>query len=47
MLVVRGDDLVPPRGHTVLLPGDHVYVITRPEDEGLVQVMFGGRHELG
>jgi potassium/hydrogen antiporter len=47
MLVVRGDDLVPPRGHTVLLPGDHVYMITRPEDEGLVQVMFGGRHELG
>ncbi len=46
MLIVRGDDLVPPRGHTVLRPGDHVYLITRPEDETLVVLMFGAHHEM-
>ena len=43
---LRGDDLVPPRGHTILLPGDHVYVITRPNDESLVRLMFGAHHEM-
>lgn len=46
MLIVRGDDLVPPRGHTVLRPGDHVYLITRPEDENLVKLMFGAHHDI-
>lgn len=46
VLIVRGTELVPPRGHTSLEPGDHVYVVTRPEDEGLVQLMFGQRHDL-
>jgi cell volume regulation protein A len=31
-LVVRGDQLVPPKGGTVLQPGDHVYVVVEPED---------------
>jgi potassium/hydrogen antiporter len=44
MLIVRGNRLVPPKGSTVLEPGDHVYVVTRPEDRGLMHLMFG-RHE--
>jgi cell volume regulation protein A len=40
-LIVRGNRLVPPRGGTTLEAGDHVYVLTTPEDRGLVQLMFG------
>ncbi|MEW5849702.1 MAG: potassium/proton antiporter [Myxococcota bacterium] len=43
MLVVRGNELIPPRGTTVLTPGDHVYVVCREADEELVQLMFGQR----
>jgi cell volume regulation protein A len=46
MLIVRQDELVAPRGQVVLLPGDHIYVITRPEDEPLVNLMFGKREEI-
>jgi cell volume regulation protein A len=45
MLVVRGQELVPPRGPTQLKPGDHVYVFTRPEEKGLVQLLFGREEE--
>ena len=41
MLIVRGNDLLPPRGSTVLAPGDHVYIIARPEDKGFIQLLFG------
>ncbi|MEP6474857.1 MAG: potassium/proton antiporter [Gemmatimonadota bacterium] len=41
MLIVRGHDLLPPRGSTVLKPGDHVYLISRPEDKGFIQLLFG------
>jgi cell volume regulation protein A len=41
MLIVRGNRLVPPKGSTTLDPGDHVYVVTRPEDKPLMQLMFG------
>ena len=40
-LIVRGDDLVTPRGDTVLLPGDHVYILMRDDDAALVRLMFG------
>jgi cell volume regulation protein A len=40
-LVVRGDELVAPRGDTVLRPGDHVYVFAQPEDRPFVQLIFG------
>jgi cell volume regulation protein A len=40
-LVVRGDELIAPRGDTVLLPGDHVYVFAREEDRMEIQLMFG------
>lgn len=45
MLIVRGRELVAPRGDVQLLPGDHVYVFYRPEDEGLVKLLFGGLEE--
>lgn len=41
MLVVRERDLIAPRGDTVLELGDHVYLLSRPEDEGMVQILFG------
>lgn len=44
-LVVRGRDLLPARGTTVLEPGDHVYLIVRPEDEPLIELMFGRSEE--
>ncbi len=40
-LIVRGRQLIAPRGNTTLEPGDHVYVIAKPEDEPLVRLMFG------
>ena len=44
-LVVRGDLLVPAKGTTVLLPGDHVYVVAQPEDRAIIQLMFGRPEE--
>jgi cell volume regulation protein A len=41
MLIVRGHRLVPPKGSTRLEPGDHVYLVTQPEDKPLMQLMFG------
>lgn len=41
VLVVRDRELIAPGGDTVLIPGDHVYVITRLEDRGYIQLMFG------
>ncbi|HJU65879.1 MAG TPA: cation:proton antiporter, partial [Gemmatimonadaceae bacterium] len=40
-MLVRGHDLVAPRGATVLEPGDHIYVFTRPEDRPFIQLLFG------
>ena len=40
-LIVRGRELIAPRGATMLLPGDHVYIFSRPEDEPLMRLMFG------
>jgi cell volume regulation protein A len=44
-MVLRGDDLLPARGATELLPGDHVYVLTRPEDRPFVHLLFGEAEE--
>ena len=41
-LIVRGLDIVAPKGSTVLEPGDHVYVFSRFEDTALIRLMFGG-----
>lgn len=45
MLIVRGHELVSPRGPTVLDPGDHVYVFARPEEKPLVMLLFGRQEE--
>ena len=40
-LIVRGQQLVAPKGGTQLEPGDHVYVFARPVDRPFIQLMFG------
>lgn len=40
-LIVRGRDVVAPKGSTVLQPGDHVYLFARHEDRPLIQLMLG------
>ena len=40
-LIVRGQELIAPKGHTVLEAGDHIYVFARPEDKPFIQLMFG------
>jgi len=43
MLIVRGAQLVPPRGDVQLEQGDHVYIFCKPEDEPAVALWFGQR----
>lgn len=43
MLIVRGEELVAPKGKTVIQPGDHVYVFGRPSDLPLLGLLFGRR----
>lgn len=45
VLLVRGEQLIAPRGSTVLLPGDHVYIFCRAEDKPFVQFLFGKAEE--
>ncbi len=45
MLVVRGRELIAPKGGTVLAPGDHVYVFTPPDEKSFVQLLFGRAEE--
>lgn len=40
-MISRGEDLIPPRGSTLVLPGDHVFVVLRPETRPLVDRVFG------
>ena len=44
-LIVRGQQLIPPRGQTMLEPGDHVFVFSRPEDRPFIQLLFGRPEE--
>jgi len=39
-MIARGDDLIPPRGSTEILPGDHVFVVLRPDTRTLVDRVF-------
>jgi cell volume regulation protein A len=41
LLIVRGRTLVAPRGDTLLLPGDHVYLFAREHDRPLLELLFG------
>lgn len=47
-LVARGDDIVPPRGATKLQPGDHIFIVLRPDSRSFIDGMFSqseGREE--
>jgi cell volume regulation protein A len=44
-LIVRGQELIAPKGNTVLQLGDHVYVLTPPEERAFVELMFGRPEE--
>jgi NhaP-type Na+/H+ and K+/H+ antiporter len=46
MVIVRGGALLAPRGDVELAPGDHLYVVTAPNDEPLVRLMFGQQEEM-
>lgn len=41
-LVVRGAQVITPRGATQLQPGDHVYVLTTSDDRTMLNLIFGG-----
>jgi len=41
VLVVRGDDLIAPRGATRLLDGDFVYVLCKEADRPYIELLFG------
>jgi cell volume regulation protein A len=41
MLIIRGDELIVPRGNTVLEPGDVVHVFCRAADRALLELLFG------
>ncbi|MEE4637509.1 MAG: potassium/proton antiporter [Wenzhouxiangella sp.] len=45
LLLVRGKEALPVRDDTVLLAGDHVHVMLRPEHRGTVELLFGLREE--
>ena len=45
MLVVRGEELVAPRGETTLEVGDRVYVFCSREDRPLIELLFGAPEE--
>lgn len=40
-LIVRGRELIAPKGNTVLSSGDHVYIFAQSEERSLIQLMFG------
>jgi cell volume regulation protein A len=46
ILLIRGEELIAPRGHTVLLPGDHTYLLCKPEDLALVRLIFGAAEQI-
>jgi potassium/hydrogen antiporter len=40
-LILRGEELIVPKGNTLLQAGDHVYVATTSADRPFVQLLFG------
>lgn len=45
MLVVRGQALIPPRGATVIEPGDHVFILAQKPDDVMLNLIFGPAEE--
>lgn len=44
-LLIRGDEMIAPKGTTIMMPGDYVYVFAREEDRQFVLLMFGRPEE--
>lgn len=44
-LIIRGDEMIPPKDTTVLMPGDHIYLFARKEDRQFILLMFGRPEE--
>jgi cell volume regulation protein A len=44
-LIARGQELLAPNAASRIEVGDHVYVLTRTEDEPLIRLMFGAPEE--
>jgi cell volume regulation protein A len=44
-MVSRGQQIIPPKGSTTLEPGDHVFVVLRPELRRLVESVFSPEPE--
>jgi cell volume regulation protein A len=44
-LIARADRIIPPRGSTELLPGDHVFVVLHPRVRPVVDRMFSSRSQ--
>ncbi len=40
-MIIRGNELLAPKGNTVLQAGDHVYVFCKPDDLGFVGLILG------
>jgi cell volume regulation protein A len=45
LLIVRDEELIAPRGETVLCVGDQVFVFCRPEDKPTLDLLFGSETE--
>ena len=41
VLIVRGRELIAPRGDTAIRAGDHVYMFFQPEDRPMMELLFG------
>lgn len=44
-LIARDERIIPPRGSTPILPGDHLFVLLSPETHALVDFLFRGGDE--
>jgi len=42
-MVARGTEIIPPRGRTRVMDGDHVFLVLRPEARSIVDRLFGRR----
>lgn len=43
VLLIRGREVIPPRGSTNIAAGDHIYLLSREEDLPFVSLIFGKR----
>lgn len=43
MLLIRGAEMLPPRGNTQIHAGDHLYVFCQSSDRSLMELLFGAR----